>query len=223
MYKKQIGQYFTVSDKLQKFVFDKVKHKSSALLEPSFGAGHLLKKFKEYDNNYPMVGYELDTTIKPVIKFNENQTIIYGDFTAQTITTKFKTIVGNPPYVKQKTSNLYIKFIEQCYNYLDDASGELIFIVPSDFIKLTSASSIIDKMKETGSFTDFLFSHDEADVDVASASAHLADFNFDCCHRQTDHYNHRAAVAAAAAKDGAAAAKTAAAAAVAVAVAVPML
>lgn len=166
--KKQIGQYFTVSDKLQKFVFDKVKHKSSTLLEPSFGAGHLLQKFKEYDDNYPMVGYELDTTIKPVVEFNENQTTIYGDFTAQAITTKFKTIVGNPPYVKQKTGNLYIKFIEQCYNYLDDDGGELIFIVPSDFIKLTRASSIIDKMKETGSFTDFLFPHDEKLFEGAS-------------------------------------------------------
>lgn len=166
--KKQIGQYFTVSDELQKFVFGKVKHKSSPLLEPSFGAGHLLQKFKEYDVNYPMTCYELDTTIKPVVKFNENQTIIYGDFTAQAITTKFKTIVGNPPYVKQKTGNLYIKFIEQCYNYLDDDGGELIFIVPSDFIKLTSASSIIDKMKETGSFTDFLFPHDEKLFEGAS-------------------------------------------------------
>jgi adenine-specific DNA-methyltransferase len=115
-----------------------------------------------------MTCYELDTTIKPVVKFNENQTIIYGDFTAQTITTKFKTIIGNPPYVKQKTGNLYIKFIEQCYNYLDDDGGELIFIVPSDFIKLTSASSIIDKMKETGSFTDFLFPHDEKLFEGAS-------------------------------------------------------
>jgi adenine-specific DNA-methyltransferase len=166
--KKNIGQYFTISDNLQKFVFDKVKHKSSTLLEPSFGAGHLLKKFKEYDDNYPMTCYELDTTVKPVVEFNENQTAIYGDFTAQTITTKFKTIIGNPPYVKQKTGNLYIKFVEQCYNYLEDEGGELIFIVPSDFIKLTSASSIIEKMEKTGSFTDFLFPHDEKLFEGAS-------------------------------------------------------
>lgn len=128
--KKNLGQYFTIADNLQQFVFDKVKHKPSLLLEPSFGAGHLLKKFKEYDENYPMICYELDSKVNPVITFNEFQTPIYGDFTQQTITTKFKTIVGNPPYVKQKTGNLYIKFIELCYNYLDD-DGELIFIVPS--------------------------------------------------------------------------------------------
>ena len=171
IHKKDIGQYFTISDDLQQFVFEKVKNKSSCLLEPSFGAGHLLKKFKDYDENYPMICYELDTSITHVINFNQYQTLIYGDFTLQTIASKFKTIIGNPPFVKQKnTDNLYLKFIELCYNYLDD-DGELIFIVPSDFIKLTSASSVINKMVENGSFTDFLFPHDEklfkgASIDV---------------------------------------------------------
>ena len=166
-HKKDLGQYFTIADDLQKFVFEKVKHKSSRLLEPSFGAGHLLKKFKEYDENYPMICYELDSKVKPVITFNQYQTPIYGDFTQQTITTKFKTIIGNPPYVKQKTGNLYIKFIELCYNHLDDG-GEHVFIVPSDFIKLTSASSIIDTMTKNGSFTDFLFPHNEKLFENAS-------------------------------------------------------
>ena len=160
VHKKTLGQYFTISDTLQKFVFDKVMHKGQPMLEPSFGAGHLLKKFKESNSDYPIVGYELDTTIKPILEFNEHQTIIYGDFTQQVITQKFKTIIGNPPYVKQSTGNLYIKFIELCFRLLD-TDGELIFIVPSDFIKLTSASSLIHAMIKEGSFTDFLFPHDE--------------------------------------------------------------
>ena len=169
-HKKKMGQYFTISDDLQKFVFDKVKHKGSLMLEPSFGAGHLLRKFKEANSEYPIVCYELDNTIKPTIAFNNYQTIVYGDFTKQIITQKFKTIIGNPPYVKQSTGNLYIKFIELCFRLLED-DGEIIFIVPSDFIKLTSASSLIDSMIKEGSFTDFLFPHDEklfegANVDV---------------------------------------------------------
>lgn len=161
MDKKQLGQYFTISEDLQQWVFDKVQNRGQELLEPSFGAGHLLKKFKESDANYPMTCYELDKTIKPIIEFNKNQKVMYGDFTEQKITKKFKTIVGNPPYVKQKaTANLYIKFIEKCYNLLDK-DGELIFIVPSDFIKLTSASKLIEEMTANGSFTDFLFPHDE--------------------------------------------------------------
>jgi len=165
--KKDLGQYFTVSDALQAFVFDKVKHKSSVLLEPSFGAGHLLKKFKLYDTNYPIIAYELDTTITPIITCNAHQTLLYGDFTKQKITQKFKTIVGNPPYIKQKTGNLYIKFIELCYDYLEE-NGELLFIVPSDFIKVTSASAIIEKMTSNGSFTDFFFPHDEKLFEGAS-------------------------------------------------------
>jgi adenine-specific DNA-methyltransferase len=160
-HKKNTGQYFTISDELQSFVFDNVKHKSHLLLEPSFGAGHLLKRFKEYDENYPMMCYELDTNISPVLEFNQYQTPTYGDFTQQEITQKFKTIIGNPPYVKQnKGGNMYIRFIELCYDYLAD-DGELIFIVPSDFIKVTCASSIISRMTESGRFTDFLFPHNE--------------------------------------------------------------
>jgi adenine-specific DNA-methyltransferase len=165
--KKQIGQYFTVSEMLQQFVFDKVKHRAHLLLEPAFGAGHLLKKFMEYDQNYPILCYELDDTIKPIMSFNKHQIPIYGDFTKQTIAQKFKTIIGNPPYVKQSTGNLYIRFIEQCYHLLDEG-GEMIFIVPSDFIKLTSASTIIDTMTKSGSFTDFLFPHDEKLFEGAS-------------------------------------------------------
>lgn len=169
-YKKKMGQYFTISDYLQQFVFDKVKHKGSLMLEPSFGAGHLLKKFKDRNPDYPIVCYELDSSIKPAISFNAQQTVVYGDFTKQIITQKFKTIIGNPPYVKQSTGNLYIKFIEACFGLLAP-HGEMIFIVPSDFIKLTGASSIIDTMVKSGSFTDFLFPHDEklfegASVDV---------------------------------------------------------
>lgn len=165
--KKKLGQYFTISEELQKFVFENVKNRSNCLLEPSFGAGHLLKKFKEYDDNYPMVCYELDINIVPIISFNDYQTIIYEDFTQKPMNTKFKTIIGNPPYVKQKTGNLYLKFIELCYEYLDD-DGELIFIVPSDFIKLTSASYIIDKMTKNGSFTHFFFPQNERLFDGAS-------------------------------------------------------
>lgn len=170
--KKKLGQYFTISDELQTFVFNNVKHKSSLLLEPSFGAGHLLKKFKEYDENYPMICYEIDNTITPVVLLNHLQTVVYGDFTTQYITQKFKTIVGNPPYVKQKSGNLYIKFIELCYDYLDD-DGEMLFIVPSDFIKLTRASSILETMTSHGSFTHFLFPNNErlfegASIDVVA-------------------------------------------------------
>lgn len=167
--KKSLGQYFTVAPELQDFVFNHVQHKSAELLEPSFGAGHLLKKFKEANTNYPMTCYEIDRTIKPVIDFNKSQTVIYGDFLDLVKPErKFKTIIGNPPFVAiKKAKNLYIQFIEKCYELLAP-DGEMIFIVPSDFIKLTSAAPIIEKMCATGSFTDFLFPHNERLFDGAA-------------------------------------------------------
>lgn len=164
---KDLGQYFTINDDLQQHVFDWVKNRCSTLLEPSFGAGHLLKKFKEFDVNYPMNLFEIDTTIVPCIELNNSQSITYCNFMTHNFEEKYKTIIGNPPYVKDGGTNLYIQFIEKCFHLLDDG-GELIFIVPSDFIKLTSASSIIRKMSEVGSFTDFLFPHDENLFDNAS-------------------------------------------------------
>lgn len=116
---------------------------------------------------HPMTCCELDKTVRPIVKFT-NQNIIYDDFLKVNFETKFKTIIGNPPYVKQKSGkNLYLKFIEKCLDLLDE-NGELIFIVPSDFMKLTSAASIIRRMGEEGSFTDFYFPHDEKLFDSAS-------------------------------------------------------
>ena len=109
-----------------------------------------------------MMCYELDRTVKPIVQLNSHQLVLRGDFTTHHITRTFKTIIANPPYVKQKgTANLYITFIELCYKLLDPSDGELIFIVPSDFCKLTSASALITTMAANGSFTDFLFPHDE--------------------------------------------------------------
>lgn len=167
--KKTLGQYFTTSEELQTFIFEKVQNKGECLMEPSFGAGHLLKKFIEYDKNYQMVCYEIDETIGKVITTNKYQMLLYCDFMIQSIQ-KYKTIIGNPPFIKQKTGNLYLKFIEKCFHSLEEG-GELLFIVPSDFIKLTSASSIITTMTSLGSFTDFYFPHNEklfqgASIDV---------------------------------------------------------
>lgn len=165
---KELGQFFTIDEGLQQYVFDKVEHMGAPLLEPSFGAGHLLKKFKDHDDEYPMKCFEIDSTIRPCLEFNKKQQILYGDFMKYPFhDEKFKTIIGNPPYVKQSNGNLYLHFIKRCYDLLDD-EGELIFIVPSDFIKLTSASKIISEMVDHGSFTHFLFPHDEKLFDSAS-------------------------------------------------------
>ena len=177
------GQYFTENEMLQQFVFDNVKY-NGELLEPSFGVGHLLKKFKEKNINYPMTCYEIDSTLKPVVEFNNYQKIIYGDFTKQKITKKYSTIIGNPPYIKQGKHNLYIKFIELCFDLLE-THGEMICIVPSDFIKLTSASSLLTKMTAAGSFTHFLFPHNEKLFKGASIDVMVFRYEKDLIQKQT--------------------------------------
>lgn len=161
--KNNLGQYFTINNELQQFVFDKVKYKNQLLLEPSFGAGHLIKKFIEYNKNYKMVCCEIDNKIEPIVELNQNQVIIYNDFTNEIFLNKFKTIIGNPPYIK----NIYVQFIELCFELLD-TNGELIMIVPSIFFKLTSASILLQKMISKGSFTDVWFPNNEKLFDNAN-------------------------------------------------------
>jgi adenine-specific DNA-methyltransferase len=161
MSKKELGQYFTVDPELQKYVHGITKNKGGLLLEPSFGAGHLLKLYLASNPDYPMVCCEVDKKIVPCVTFTDAQKVIYGDFMKTEFTGTFKSIIGNPPYVKvEKGKNLYLQFIDKCLGLLAE-DGELIFIVPSDFLKLTSAAELIRKMVGAGSFTDFLFPEDE--------------------------------------------------------------
>lgn len=158
--KKALGQYFTTDKTLQDWIFNHVKHKGQELLEPAFGAGHLLIPFLAHDARYPMTLYEIDPSIKPAVSLKPQQKVSYADFTKAHHTRLYKTIVGNPPYVKKKTGNLYIEFIERAFEALT-ADGELLFIVPSDFLKVTRAAKIIKRMCAAGAFTDFYFPHDE--------------------------------------------------------------
>lgn len=172
---KQLGQYFTTSNQLQETVFKLVRFRNHPLLEPSFGAGHLLRKFLEANPEYPMTCFEIDREIEPVVRWDSrNQTVIYEDFlktTVEQLPHPFKTIVANPPYVKSASGkNLYLRFIEKCFELLSE-EGEMILIVPSDFLKMTHASKLIQRMLQYGGFSDFYFPHDEslfkgANIDV---------------------------------------------------------
>ena len=163
---KELGQYFTTNIKLKETIFKFILNNPSNILEPSIGRGDLIVFIKEKIYNITFDMYEIDTTIKLLDKI-EKETIIYGDFLKQIITKKYKTIIGNPPYIRTKTSNIYINFIEKCYNLLDE-NGELIFIVPSDFLKLTCASKLLNIMMNNGTFTHIYHPNNEKMFDNAS-------------------------------------------------------
>ncbi len=161
-----LGQYFTTNTELKQKVYEFILNNPSNILEPSIGQGDLIDFISKKNSNITFDMYEIDKKIKLKKSIDKNN-VIYGDFMEQNIDKTYKTIVGNPPYVRTKHGNLYIDFTEKCYNLLDD-DGELIFIIPSDFLKLTSASKLLNTMMTTGTFTHIYHPHNEKLFENAS-------------------------------------------------------
>ena len=153
---KSKGQYFTKNESLQNKVFEFIKNSPNRILEPSVGRGDLVLSVRNRID-VPFDMYEIDNTIDFIL---DDKYIIFGDFLDQNINIKYKTIIGNPPYVRTKSGNLYIDFIEKCVSLLEP-NGELIFIVPTDFFKLTSARKLLNYMYLHGNFTDIYHPNNE--------------------------------------------------------------
>jgi adenine-specific DNA-methyltransferase len=167
--KHDFGQYYTTHIDLKEKVYEFILNSPSNILEPSIGRGDLIIFISNKLPNITFDMYEIDTQIKLLDNIDQEK-VVYGDFMIQPITKTYKTIIGNPPYVRTKKGNLYINFIEKCYELLT-IDGELIFIVPSDFLKLTSASKLLNIMMTQGTFTHIFHPHNEnmfanASIDV---------------------------------------------------------
>ncbi len=156
--KRELGQYFTTNEELKKKVLEYVINNPDVILEPSVGQGDLVEIVYNNNNEIVFDMYEIDTSIELLDNIPTN--VIYSDFMKEKIEKKYKTIIGNPPFVRTKKGNLYIDFIEKCYKLLED-NGELIFIIPSDFFKLTSSSKLLTRMISNGSFTHIYHPHKE--------------------------------------------------------------
>lgn len=166
MIKHNLGQYFTTNNELKEKVFEFILNNPTNILEPSIGQGDLINFIINKNQKITFDMFEIDKKIKLLDKIQKDK-IIYGDFMKQIIIKKYKTIIGNPPYIRTKKGNLYIDFTEKCYNLLDD-NGELIFIVPSDFLKLTSASKLLNIMMINGTFTHIFHPNNEKMFENAS-------------------------------------------------------
>jgi len=169
MSKHELGQYFTTNQQLQEKVSAFILNEPIEILEPSIGRGDLVSCIQNKLPNVVVNMYEIDKAIV-LLENIARKEIIYGDFMKQNIDKSYRTIVGNPPYVKTKQGNLYIDFTEKCYHLLEE-NGELIFIVPSDFFKLTSAAKLLNEMMIHGTFTHVYHPHKEnlfanASIDV---------------------------------------------------------
>ena len=160
------GQYFTKNLFLKESVFNLILNSPSVILEPSIGRGDLVDYTKERNPNVEFDLYEIDENI-PILNSIDRTQIVYGDFLTKDISKQYHTIIGNPPYVKTSSGNMYIDFIDRCYELLHEG-GELIFIVPSDFIKLTGSSQLINKMMTEGTFTHIIHPNNESLFEDAS-------------------------------------------------------
>lgn len=163
-----LGQYFTKDHDLKKKVLEFVMNDPDVILEPSVGQGDLIQIIYNTNNHIQFDMYEIDNRIVMLDDIPNN--VIYGDFIEADIKKTYTTIIGNPPFVRTRNGNLYIDFIEKCYNLLED-NGELVFIIPSNFFKLTCASTLLNNMISNGTFTHIYHPHNEnlfenASIDV---------------------------------------------------------
>jgi len=163
------GQYFTTDNGLKEKLYSFILNNPTKILEPCIGQGDLITYITSKIPDIIFDMYEIDNKIKLLDTIIENQKekIVYTDFIKKPINILYKTIIGNPPYVRTKKGNLYIDFTEKCYNLLEE-NGELIFIVPSDFFKLTSSSKLLNKMMKDGTFTHIYHPHNEKLFENAS-------------------------------------------------------
>jgi len=161
----KIGQYFTKDTTLQSKVVSLCSNKGSCL-EPSAGEGHLVKVLEV--TRQPIVALELDNTLSSVCKNYIN----FIDFFDYPITNKFNTIFGNPPFLKIRevpeqirkkifkdsllsNCNLFYYFIEKSFKHLK-TGGELVFIIPREFVNSTRAIPLREMLYKNGTITHFI-------------------------------------------------------------------
>lgn len=161
----KLGQYFTEDKLLQKKVADLCMNTKTAL-EPSAGEGHLVAVLE--DKFKSVIALELDNTLVPECRTY----IVNMDFFDFPITNKFHTIFGNPPFLKQtalpasvkekmekgsilSNCNIFYNFIEKCYYQLHDG-GELVFIIPREFVNSSRAIPLRELLYNNGTITDFI-------------------------------------------------------------------
>ncbi|MCL2524929.1 MAG: class I SAM-dependent methyltransferase [Betaproteobacteria bacterium] len=155
-----LGQVFTPANVVE-FMLGLCRN-DGRILEPSAGDGAFFTLLRQ--RGADCVGIEVDPRVAPA-------GAEIRDFFAYPLSEQFDSIVGNPPYVRHQDiaaatkqrldselfdarSNLFLFFIEKAIRHLKPG-GELVFIVPREFIKLTAAKKLNAWLYQQGSITHF--------------------------------------------------------------------
>lgn len=155
---KDLGQVFTPKEVVKKMI-DLISIENPSILEPSSGDGAFYNE---------LILKHRDVT---AIEFDENiahEGALIGDFFDYH--KKHDVIIGNPPYVefskidksifdKYNTKtihkpNLYMLFLEKSLDQLNE-DGEIIFIIPTEWLTASSFSSVNSKIRESFTITFF--------------------------------------------------------------------
>ena len=181
--KKNRGQFFTTKNRVLNALVGLVKNNVN-ILEPSAGEGHIAKCIEETLNRN-VVCVELDED-KVITKVCNTEIQIDNFFNYIKSCELFNTVIGNPPFIKLKkveddtinllpekipgNGNLYYYFIKYCAMLLPN-NGELIFIVPKEWLYNVSSQFVRDYLSENGNFTHFIDCGEEKLFDDADVPA----------------------------------------------------
>jgi len=181
--KKSRGQFFTTKDKVLNALVDLIKNEGT-ILEPSAGKGNIIKSI-ENKLKKEVIGIELDSD-KSNTKVCDSIIEVNNFFNFIKDCNLYDTVIGNPPFVKLKNveeatinllpekipgnGNLYYFFIKYCISILKN-NGELIFIVPKEWLYNVSAQFLRDYLSENGNFTHFIDCGEEKLFDDADVPA----------------------------------------------------
>lgn len=179
---ERLGQVFTPPNVVD-FMLG-LRANAGRTLEPSAGDGAFFNRLREAGAD--CIGIEIDPRVAPA-------GAEIRDFFSYPLSEQFATLIGNPPYVRYQDvaeetrqqlqselfdarSNLFLFFIEKSIRHLQPG-GELIFIVPREFIKLTAAKKLNAWLYQQGSITHF---YETGDVRVFDgATPNCAIFRFE--------------------------------------------
>jgi adenine-specific DNA-methyltransferase len=187
--KKQRGQFFTTRERVLNILTSLI-YNDGLIFEPSAGSGHIVKAVETKTKN-KIFACEIDEE-KVNYKVCKSKIIVDNFFNVIQKNIKFSTAIGNPPFVKLKNveeetlkllpekikgnGNLYYFFIKYSIQMLDD-NGELIFIVPKEWLYNTSSQFLRDYLSSVGGFTHFIDCGEEKLFDDADVPA-LCIFRF---------------------------------------------
>lgn len=180
------GQFFTKSHVLQNAVLQAIINTPKHCLEPCVGKGHLVQCVKSQYPDTEWTCIEYDSTLQ---QYENVPKPIYSDFLQQIFDTTFDTIVANPPYIQRKgKQNIYIECIKKCF-YLLQNKGQMILILPSEFIRGTNASKMIQLLDYHGSIYYIYHSKREDLFDNASIDVLVLGYIKDSSYPKTILYN----------------------------------